>query len=497
MRSEMIIGLEVHVQLNTASKAFCRCENRFGGMPNSRVCPVCLGLPGALPTTNIAMVESAILAGLALHCTIARETKFDRKNYLYPDLPKGYQISQYDMPICTGGYLDIVTPGGGKRTVNIRRLHMEEDAGKNIHLEGGSGMSYVDFNRCGTPLLEIVSEPDMRSAEEAVAYAQGIREIVRYLGISDGNMEEGSLRCDANVNLRVAEGAEQLITPIVEVKNMNSFKAMKTALGYEAERQLAEARESSPARGSGAPTSSRAGKSTRGFDERTGTTILLRAKEEASDYRYFPDPDLLPIRIPDALVKELAGRVGELPAPRRERFTADYHLTAEEAEALCASRSLSEYFEEAARGSAEPRRAASWILTEVCAVLNERGIGIEELGVPAAHVRELLDLVDSRAISGKLAKEVFAQMLSTGRPPGRIVSDDALSQITDAEELGRIADRVMADNPGPVEDYRKGKAQALKFLMGQVMKETRGRADPKAVSDILAARLAGEPGERS
>jgi aspartyl-tRNA(Asn)/glutamyl-tRNA(Gln) amidotransferase subunit B len=486
MRSELIVGLEVHVQLSTKTKAFCRCENIFGGIPNSRVCPVCLGLPGALPSVNGIMIDYAILAGLALHCTVAQRTRFDRKNYLYPDLPKGYQISQFDAPICTGGYLDVVTTDRGKRTINIRRLHMEEDAGKLIHLEGGSGMSYVDFNRCGAPLLEIVSEPDIRSAEEAAAYAQGIREIVRYLGISDGNMEEGSLRCDANVNLRLEVGGADRFTPIVEVKNMNSFKALKSALSYEAERQLEEARE-----GGGARPAGHAGKSTRGFDESTGTTVLLRAKEEASDYRYFPEPDLRPIDIPESLVKSLSRRVGEMPAERRERFQSLYLLTAGDAEALCASKALSDYFEETVSGYREYRRAAGWILTEVCAALNERGIGISDFTVPPGHIRELLRLVDSRVLSGRLAKEVFAEMAATGRSPGQIVSQRALSQIKDPGELDRIAERVVAENPGPAADFRGGKKQALKFLMGQVMKETGGRADPKAVSDILTKKLGG------
>ncbi len=478
---EIVVGCEVHVQLLTKTKAFCACENRFGGIPNSRVCPVCLGLPGALPVVSAALVEGAIITGLALGSRVAEITKFDRKNYVYPDLPKGYQISQYDLPICVGGALEIAE---GARAVGITRVHMEEDAGKSLHLEEAANASYVDFNRCGTPLLEIVSEPDMRSPEEAVAFVEGIREIMRYLEISDCNMEEGSLRCDANVNLRIHEGEKLFATPIVEIKNMNSFRAIRAALEFETDRQLAEWR-------SERLTLEAVGKSTRGFNDETGETVLQRTKEAASDYRYFPEPDLRPIEIGRELVEKLRSRVGELPAAKRERLKAQYGLSDFDAQTLVSSKAMSGYFEEAASGSRDPKKIANWILTEVRGVLNDRGIEITSFASPPEHLRELVDSIESGIISGKIAKDVFAEMAASGKRPSEIIRERGLSQIADEGELRRVVESVIAANEKSVTDYRAGRDHALKYLMGQVMKESRGRANPIAAARLLEERLNG------
>ncbi len=478
---EVIIGCEVHVQLLTKSKAFCACENRFGGIPNTRVCPVCLGLPGALPVVNLALVEGAILAGLALGSRIAEVTKFDRKNYVYPDLPKGYQISQFDMPVCAGGHLDVASEGEVRR-VGITRVHMEEDAGKNLHLADGSNMSYVDFNRCGTPLLEIVSEPDMRSPEEAVAFVESIREIMRYLEISDCNMEEGSLRCDANINLWIHEGAAKYATPIVEIKNMNSFRAIRSALSFEVGRQIEEWKDRRL-------TLEAVGKSTRGYNDETGETVPQRTKEAASDYRYFPEPDLKPISISPSFVDALRARVGELPEAKRERLKSQYGLSDFDAETLVASKPLSAFFEEASAGYREPKRIANWILTEVRSVLNERNVEIGQLPSKPAHIRELLESVDDGTISGKIAKEVFAEMVEGGRAPREIITERGLSQIADEGDLSEIVDRVIAANEKSVADYGAGKDHALKYLMGQVMKESKGKANPVVATRLLKGRL--------
>ncbi len=482
MKYDVIIGCEVHVQLLTKSKAFCSCPNIFGGEANSRVCPVCMGLPGSLPVTNAAMIEAAVLAGLALGCEVAEVTKFDRKNYVYPDLPKGYQISQFDMPICTGGFLDIPASDGSTRRVRILRLHMEEDAGKNIHPDDGRAVSYVDYNRCGTPLLEIVSQPDMRSPGEASVYVQAIREILRTLGVSDCNMEEGSLRCDANINLWVYENGEKYATPIAEIKNMNSFRSIRNALEYEVKRQVREWEESRL-------LLKDTGKTTRGYVEEKGVTVLQRAKEEASDYRYFPEPDLKPIAISRELVGRLRSRVGELPADRRRRYISEYGLSEQDAYTLSSSRFMCDYFETAAAGHPDPRRVSNMILSEVKKYLNFHSIGIEELRVAPAALRRLIDLVDSREISGKIAKEVFVAMADTGKEAQAIIEEKGLSQIADEGPIVAAVEEAIAENPGSVHDYKDGKEKAIGFLMGQIMKKTHGKANPATAMKLLRLKL--------
>ncbi len=482
MKYDVIIGCEVHVQLLTESKAFCRCANTFGGEPNTRVCPVCMGLPGSLPVTNGAMIDAAVLAGLALGCEVAEITKFDRKNYFYPDLPKGYQISQFDMPICTGGHLDIPASDGTTRRVRILRLHMEEDTGKNIHPDDGRAVSYVDYNRCGTPLLEIVSEPDIRSSGEASDYVQAIREIALSLGVSDCNMEEGSLRCDANINLWVYEDGEKYATPIAEIKNMNSFKAIRNALDYEVKRQVREWLDSRL-------LLEDFGKTTRGYVEEKGITVLQRAKEEASDYRYFPEPDLKAIAISRDLVAQIGKQVGELPAARRRRYVDQYRITEQDALNLSSSKSMCDYFEAAAAGHPDPRKISNIILSEVKKYLNHHSIDIDELSVAPAALRRLVDAVDSGKISGKIAKDVFAEMADTGKEAHVIIEEQALSQIADEGTIVAAVEEAIAENPASVQDYKNGKEKAIGFLMGQIMKKTQGKANPSLAMGHLRERL--------
>ena len=484
MKYDVVIGLEVHVQLSTEAKAFCSCENAFGGEPNTRVCPVCMGLPGTLPVVNAALLKRAILAGLALDCRVAETTKFDRKNYVYPDLPKGYQISQFDMPICTDGYLEIERDDGTPRRVRILRLHMEEDAGKNIHAEDGRGVSFVDFNRCGTPLLEIVSEPDIRSPDEAVRYVQSIREIMRYLGVSDCNMEEASLRADANINLWIYEENERYATPIAELKNMNSFRSIRNAINYEVKRQLAEWEEERH-------TLEEYGKTTRGYDESRGITVLQRSKEEAADYRYFPEPDLKPVRIDPEYVDELKREVGELPTERRERYAGQFGLTERDAHSLSSSPALCDYFESAAAGYGEPKKIANWLLSDVKKYLNANDIEIPDLKVTPEALRELVIEIDEGSISGKIAKDVFVEMADSGNSAAEIIAKKGMRQISDESELVEIVTAVVDEHPDSVDDFKSGKEKAIKFLMGQVMKASRGKANPQLAMKLLRERLTG------
>jgi len=479
---ELVIGLEVHVELNTKSKAFCGCPTKFGAEANSHICPVCLGLPGSLPVINRGMVERAVRAGLALNCEIAEKTKFDRKNYYYPDLPKAYQISQYDMPIATKGFLEIVMKDGTRKKIGITRLHMEEDAGKLVHLTktgqiGDAEESLVDYNRGGVPLNEIVSEPDMRTPEEAYLYLNALKAVLKYIDVSDCNMEEGSLRCDANCSVRLR--GETKLGVKVEVKNMNSFKNVQKALEYEAERQMKmmEAGE-------------RIIQETRLWDVNKGKTYSMRSKEESHDYRYFPEPDLPPLEISREFVEEIRKKLPELPLAKAERFMKEYGIPAYDAGILTADRAIADYFEQAAKLSAEPKQASNWIMTELLGRMNDAGI--EDIGtvkVTPSTLAEMISLIKKGTISGKIAKTVFDEMFRNGGSPEKIVAEKGLVQITDTKEIEAIVDRVLAANQKIVEEIRGGKASAMGFLTGQVMKESRGKANPQAVNELLKKKI--------
>lgn len=476
---EPVIGLEVHVELSTKSKLFCGCSTAFNAPPNSHTCPVCLGLPGVLPVLNRKAVEFGIKTALALNCEVASFSKFDRKNYFYPDLPKNYQISQYDLPLGTGGYVDVSVDGGVRR-VRIKRVHLEEDAGKSVHESGtitGSSFSLEDYNRTGVPLLEIVSEPDIRSPEEAYAYLSMLRAILRYLDVSDCKMEEGSLRCDANISVR-PKGSCVLGTPI-ELKNLNSFRAVEKALAYESRRQAEIL-----ARGE------RITRETRHWDESRQVTVLMRRKEEADDYRYFPEPDLVPLEIDEAWVAEVRGTLPELPGVRRERFMRDYGLPAYDAAILTESKDLADYFEAAvAAYGGDAKTVSNWVMGELARLMNATGTDIRDVRVAPTALAAMLKMIDDGTISGKIAKTVFEEMFATGKEPRQVVAEKGLVQIADEGELARIVDEVIAENRDVADEVRAGKDRAITFLVGQVMKKTRGRANPQAVNRLLRERL--------
>lgn len=473
------IGLEVHCQLLTQAKMFCHCSTDYiGKEPNTLVCPVCLGLPGSLPVLNRKVVDLALRVALALHCQILPQCIFHRKNYFYPDLPKGYQISQFDLPIGVDGLLEFYSQGL-KKKVRIRRIHIEEDAGKLIH-EGASlppGTSGVDLNRCGIPLTEIVTEPDLFSPEEARDCLMMLRNIVCYLGVSDGNMEEGSLRCDANISL----SSSSLLGVKVEVKNMNSFRAVYRALSYEVERQKKLLEEGKPIF-----------QETRHWDEANGVTVSARGKEEAEDYRYFPDPDLLPFSIKEEMVEEIKLALPELPLQKEERFMTEYELSQGEAEILVQDKEIADFFEDTLRDFNEPRMVCNWITTEVFKNLKELGIAISQSKVTPAHLAELLKMVDKKEISGTIAKNILEEMFISGARAREIIARRGISLISDEKELENIAREVIEKNPQSVADYLSGKEKALQFLIGQVMKETRGQADPGIAKNVLIKVLSSE-----
>ncbi len=473
MTWEVVIGLEFHAQLNTASKIFCPCSTHFGDPPNTNVCPVCMGLPGVLPVLNRAVVDAAIRLGLALGCEIAPETKFDRKQYFYPDLPKNYQISQFDLPICLGGGLEIAA-NGTNRFVHLTRVHMEEDAGKSIH--GGADGSKVDFNRTGVPLLEIVTEPDMHSPAEAAAFGHAIKAVLAYLDICDCNMEEGSLRCDANVSLRPA-GTDTLGTK-TEVKNMNSFKNVQKALEYEIARQAAAL-----------DAGERIVQETRLWDAENGTTQPMRSKEEAHDYRYFPDPDLLPVTIGEDWVERMRATLPELPAARRARLEKEYGIPAYDADVLTADRALADYFEATTAAGADAKHASNWIMGEVLRLLHEHGNAIADCKVQPAQLAALIALVADDTLSGQKAKTVLAEMHASGADPREIVDTRGLAQISDTGTLEALVQEVIAAHPGPVEQYKGGKTKTMGFLVGQVMKASQGQANPKVAGELLRKAL--------
>jgi len=487
MNFETIIGLEVHAQLLTKSKMFCRCSADYASTPpNTFVCPVCLGMPGVLPAINKQAVEYTITTALALNCTVSDYTKFDRKNYPYPDLMKGYQISQYDAPIGHGGWLTIEVNGEKKR-IGITRVHLEEDVAKLVHRTPPTGESYslVDVNRAGVPLMEVVGEPDLRSAEEARQYLVKLRSILRYLGVSTGNMEEGSFRCDANISIRPENSRDSLAK--VEVKNMNSFKAVYQALEYEAKRQRRVAAEGE-----------RLTQETRGWVEEKGETVSQRSKEYAHDYRYFPEPDLPPLIINREWVEEIRAKLPELPENRRNRFVAEYGLPLYDANLLTSSRVMADYFEACLktgtpRSLTPPQRAkmvSNWLLGEFSRLLNATNSEISDCRVSPEQLCQLLDLVQTGSISGTSAKLVFEEMFNTGKPADEVIAEQGLSQISDTKAIEAEVIAVINSNNQAVADYRAGKTQALAFLVGQVMKATRGRANPKLVNELLKEKLA-------
>ncbi len=475
MEYEAVIGLEVHAQLLTASKIFCSCSTAFGSPPNTQTCPVCLGMPGSLPVLNKKAVEFALKMALATNCQIASESVFARKNYFYPDLPKGYQISQYERPLAEHGFLTIRVNGLSKR-IGITRIHLEEDAGKLIHSESRP-VSFVDFNRTGVPLIEIVSEPDIRTPEEAAEYLKALRDILLYLEICDGNMEEGSLRCDANISLR-PQGATGLGTK-TELKNMNSFRFVRMALEYEIKRQramLTAGREMV--------------QETRLWDPAQGQTISMRGKEEAHDYRYFPDPDLVPIKIDYDWLESLRKNLPELPAARWQRFQTEYGLPEYDAEVLTGDKALADYFEAVVKEFPQPKQVSNWIMAELLRELKKEEAGIASCRVTPAALGRLLDLVNQGTISGKLAKTVFEDMVATGRDPEAIVQEKGLTQISDTGALEAAAREIIEANPKEAGDYRAGKDKLLGFFVGQLMKRTQGQANPQLANEIFKRLLA-------
>jgi aspartyl-tRNA(Asn)/glutamyl-tRNA(Gln) amidotransferase subunit B len=471
---EAVIGLEIHAQLLTESKIFCGCSTRFGAEPNTHTCPVCLGLPGSLPVLNRKVVDYTIRMALATHCAIAPYSLFARKNYFYPDLPKGYQISQYERPIAEKGWIDISADGAVKR-IGITRIHMEEDAGKLIHDEF-QPVSYVDYNRTGVPLIEIVSEPDLRSPEEAGDYLRRLREILRYLDICDGNMEEGSFRCDANISLRPA-GRSAFGTK-AELKNMNSFKNVEKALEFEIRRQRALLEDEGEVL-----------QETRLWDAARGVTLSMRGKEEAHDYRYFPDPDLIPLEISPDWIATVRQGLPELPEAKRARFISQYGLPEYDAQILTSSKSLAAYFEKCLDYHPQPKAVSNWIMVELLKELKRNEWEIDQSPVSAFDLASLLDLIQEGVISGKIAKTVFEEMIATGRAPRVIVEEKGLVQVTDSGQIQTVVDEVLQANPGKIADYKAGKTKLLGFFVGEVMKKSQGKANPKIVNELLKQKL--------
>jgi aspartyl-tRNA(Asn)/glutamyl-tRNA(Gln) amidotransferase subunit B len=471
---EAVIGLEVHAQLLTNSKIFCGCSTKFGNDANSNTCPVCLGHPGVLPVLNKKVVEYTALMGFATNCTVNEHSIFARKNYFYPDLPKGYQISQYEEPICEHGFIEVNTKNGASKKIGITRIHMEEDAGKSIHDTGS--FTLVDVNRCGVPLMEIVSEPDIRNSEEAYLYLSKIKQIVQYLGICDGNMEEGSLRCDANISVRLK--GEKEFGVKTEIKNMNSFRNVERAIDYEIKRQIELVEDGE-----------KIVQQTLLWDADANEAYPMRSKEEAHDYRYFPDPDLLPVIVDENWKNELKLSLPELPDIKRNRFISNYSLSIYDSEILTQTKSLANYYEQVVSVTDEYKLASNWVMGDVLAVLNDKKIDISDFPISALNLGELINLIQDGTISGKIAKEIFPIMLENNSDPEVIVKEKNLLQISDSSVIEAIIQKIIGANPAQVEEYRAGKEKVFGFFVGHVMKESKGKANPKLVNEILKKKL--------
>ena len=474
MTWEAVIGLEVHAQMLTDTKIFCGCSTLFGSEPNTQTCQICIGMPGVLPVLNRKALEFAMRTGLATNCTISKYSRFARKNYFYPDLPKGYQISQYEHPICEHGHIEIVVDGEAKR-IGITRIHMEEDAGKNIH-EAAGGYSFVDLNRTGVPLMEIVSEPDIRSPKEAAAYMRKLRSIVRYLGVCDGNLEQGSLRCDANVSVRPCGQAE--FGTRAEVKNINSFRYVEKAIEYEIRRQIQVIEDGGTVV-----------QETRLWDANKGITESMRSKEEAHDYRYFPDPDLVPIMVDQKWIDEITTSLPELPDAKMHRFVSDFGLPAYDADLLTSERATAAWFEDAVRAGGQAKAVSNWIMGDLMKLLNEENRSIDECPIRPAQLAGMLQLIDKGTISGKIAKSVFDEMYTTGRDAEAIVQEKGLVQISDASEIEKVVDEIIARSPKEVARFKAGDEKLLGFFVGQAMKATKGKANPQMLNDLLKKKL--------
>ena len=483
MEYEAIIGLEVHCQLSTESKIFCGCKTEFGAQQNTQVCPVCLGMPGVLPVLNRRAVEFAVRMGLATHCRIAEHSIFARKNYFYPDLPKGYQISQYEEPLCEDGYLEIELESGEKKRIHIIRIHLEEDAGKSVHAEDyvSENETLIDLNRCGVPLIEIVSGPDIRSPREAYHYLVRIRQLVRYLEICDGNMEQGSLRCDANISVRPK--GQDAFGVKTELKNMNSFRNVERALEYEIQRQIAMLERGEPIQ-----------QETLLWDAARNRVVPMRSKEYAHDYRYFPEPDLVPLMISSEWRQDIAAQLPELPVARRERFVRDYQLPEYDAAVLTEEKPVADYFEAVVKAGADAKQASNWVMGDVLRVLKEEKIEISAFPVKPEALAEMIQLITDGTISSKLAKTVFEEMRKTQKSAKQIVEEKGLVQITDTGAIERVVDEVLAANPKEVERYRQGEEKLIGFFVGQVMRATRGKANPQMVNQLLRQKLSQQDG---
>jgi len=469
MKYESVLGLEVHVQMATNTKIFCNCSNQFGSDPNTNVCPVCLGMPGVLPVMNEKIIEFTVKAGLALNCEIRERSIFARKNYFYPDLPKAYQITQFELPICENGYVDIELEDGTEKRIGVTRIHIEEDAGKLVHESDGSG---VDLNRAGTPLMEIVSEPDIRSAEEAKAYVQKLRSIMKYVEVSDCNMEEGSMRCDVNLSLRPF-GQDEFGTR-AEIKNVNSFKSVERAAKYEEKRQAKLLDEGGTVV-----------QETRLFNADTGVTASMRGKEDAHDYRYFPDPDLVPLVIEESFINNIRENMPELPDARMKRFISEYALPKYDANVLTAEKSYAEFFETALKTHNNPKGISNLIMSELMRHANEKQCGIDEAGISPENLAEIVKLLDAGTISGNISKKLFEEVISSGKKPSEIVEEKGMAQNSDAGELEAIVQQIIDTNPDETERFRAGDKKLQGFFMGQIMRASKGKANPGVVSQLL------------